>query len=138
MLHLSQELREEIQFAANAAFPDECCGLIEGFSTADTWHAVAVHRARNLAENPAVRFLVDPQLHFELLRRLRGTERRIIGCFHSHPNGLSAPSENDRAMAIEPNFVWLIAAGTSAEQFSLNAFVFDERSRDFVPLDLSP
>ena len=138
MLHLSQDLRNEIVNAASAAFPRECCGLIEGYSEADAWHAVAVHRARNLAENPTNHFLVDPQVHFELLRSLRGSDRRIIGCFHSHPNGLRTPSNNDRAMAIEPNFVWLIASGKKADAFALSAFVFVESKSDFRPLELCP
>ena len=136
MLHLSQDLRDEILDAASAAFPYECCGLIEGFFQADIWRAVAVHHARNLAENPKKHFLLDPQAHFELLRSLRGSERRIIGCFHSHPNGLSVPSDNDRAMAIEPNFVWLSASGEKADAFVLSAYVFDERIGDFCPIDL--
>jgi proteasome lid subunit RPN8/RPN11 len=138
MLHLSQDLRDEILNAASAAFPVECCGLIEGVFTTDTWQALAVHRTKNLAEDPANHFLVDPQAHFELLRSLRGSERRIIGCYHSHPNGLSVPSANDRAKAIEPNFVWLIAAGEHAQAFALSAYVFDERAGDFISLDLYP
>ena len=138
MLHLSQNLRDEILDAASAAFPMECCGLIEGVCKTDTWHAFAVHRAKNLAEDPTNHFLVDPQVHFELLRSLRGSDRRIIGCFHSHPNGLSVPSANDRAKAIEPNFVWLIASGKKADAFGLSAYVFDTRDGDFVPLILFP
>ena len=138
MLHISTDLRNEILNAANAAYPLECCGLIEGFCKADAWHAVAVHRAQNLAVDPSNHFLIDPQVHFDLLRSLRGSERRIIGCFHSHPNGPATPSDRDRAMAIEENFLWLIAGDKQAEQPSLNAFVFDKQSRSFLPLDLSP
>ena len=138
MLHLSQDLRDEILDAASAAFPMECCGLIEGVCTKGTWHALAVHKAKNLAEDSANHFLVDPQLHFELLRSLRGSERRIIGCFHSHPNGLSAPSSDDRATAIEPNFVWLIAFGEKADAFGLSAYVFDNAAGEFVSLNLCP
>jgi proteasome lid subunit RPN8/RPN11 len=136
MLHLSQTLRDEILDAAGAAFPMECCGLIEGVCTTDMWRAIAVHRTRNLADDPTHYFLVDPQAHFELLRSLRGSERRIIGCFHSHPNGLSVPSANDRAKAIEPDFVWLIVFGEKAGSFGLNAYVFDKRAGDFVALRL--
>jgi len=138
MLQIAQELRDEILDAASAAFPNECCGLIEGFAKAGAWHAVAVHPARNLADNPANRFLIDPQVHFDLLRRLRGSERGIIGCFHSHPKGPPSPSDNDREMAIERNFVWLIASGEKANAFVLRAFVFHEQGDDFSPLDLHP
>lgn len=136
VLHLSQDLRDEIIDAARAAFPLECCGLIEGVYTTGAWHALAIHNARNLAEDPANHFLVDPQTHFELLRNLRGSERRIIGCFHSHPNGRAAPSAADRSEAIEHDFVWLIASGEKADAFDLNAYVFANITDGFVPLTL--
>lgn len=138
MLHLSNDLRDEILEAADSAFPHECCGMIEGASADLTWRAHAIHRARNVAEDAANHFLIDPQLQFDLLRKLRGSERRIIGCFHSHPNGLTAPSADDRAKAIEPNFLWLIAAGVKPGGFALNAYVFAEDAGHFVPLNLCP
>ncbi len=134
VLHLSQDFRDEIIDAARATFPLECCGLIEGLCTADAWHVLAIHNARNLAEDPASHFLVDPQSHFELLRSLRGSERRIIGCFHSHPNGRAAPSASDRSQAIEDDFVWLIASGEKVDAFELNAYVFANITDGFVPL----
>ena len=97
---------------------------------------LAIHNARNLAEDPASHFLVDPQSHFELLRSLRGSERRIIGCFHSHPNGRAAPSASDRSQAIEDDFVWLIASGEKVDAFELNAYVFANITDGFVPLIL--
>jgi len=131
-----QSLRDQIISAASAAFPLECCGLIDGVATGDAWHAHAIHQAKNLAKDPADHFLVDPQTHFELLRGLRGSERRIIGCFHSHPNGLATPSADDRAKAIEQDFVWLIASGAKMGTFDLHAYVFAEAAGGFVPLEL--
>jgi proteasome lid subunit RPN8/RPN11 len=137
-LHLPQKLRDEIIEAARLAFPLECCGLIEGASEGGAWQVHAVHAAKNLAEDPASNFLIDPQTHFDLLRRLRGSDRRIIGCFHSHPNGRPEPSSNDCSNAIENDFVWLIASGDSVESFRLAAFVFSEKGGNFVELDLRP
>ena len=135
-LHLAQNLRDQVIGAANAAFPLECCGLIEGVATRGAWHVHAIHPAKNLAKDPADHFLVDPQTHFELLRGLRGSERCIIGCFHSHPNGLAMPSADDRANAIEQDFVWLIASGKELGAFDLFVHVFDEAAGGFVPLEL--
>lgn len=123
-LHLGEDLSGEILAAAREAFPLECCGLLEGVEAADGWRVLAVHRAPNLAEDSARHFLIDPQTQFDLLRRLRGSGRRIVGCFHSHPNGHASPSETDKAAAVETDFVWIVAAGKSHGEFSLNAFVF--------------
>lgn len=95
------------------------------------WQALAVHETANLAESPARRFLVDPQAQFDLMRKLRGGERRILGCFHSHPDGSAEPSATDRADAYEANFLYLIAAGAPEIGFELKAYVFDADSLAF-------
>ena len=128
---LADTLYEQLTAEARAAFPMECCGLIEGTATPEGWRATALHGSRNLAADPAQNFLIDPQVHFDLLRRLRGTERAIIGCYHSHPGGRAEPSERDRDEAIDNGFVWLIAGESKP-----NAYVFDAGARDFVPLRL--
>jgi proteasome lid subunit RPN8/RPN11 len=133
-LQLNTDLRKKILSAAKESCPSECCGLLEGIETEDGWGVLAVHPARNLADNPARHFLIDPQTHFEVLRSLRGTERRIIGCFHSHPNGLAAPSAKDREEAIESGFIWIVAAGDGQEDFTLKAYLFT--GAEFAPVPL--
>jgi proteasome lid subunit RPN8/RPN11 len=132
-LILPTALCEHLASEARAAFPNECCGLIEGVATSEGWRAMALHGSKNLAAYPARRFLIDPQVHFELLRTLRGTDRAIIGCYHSHPDGRVEPSARDRDEAMDGGFVWLIIAGNA-----LGAYVFDTATRDFAPLTLGP
>jgi len=130
-LHLSDELAAQMLGAAARAFPLECCGLIEGIRTQGGWRVTALHEAANVAEDPARRFLIDPQKQFDLmraLRTLRASETRIIGCFHSHPAGPPEPSATDRAQALEDDFLWLIAGGSEESGFTLQAYVFTEES----------
>jgi proteasome lid subunit RPN8/RPN11 len=126
---LPDALHEQLIAEARAAFPIECCGLIEGTATPEGWCATALHGSKNLAADPAQNFLIDPQVHFDLLRRLRGTDRAIVGCYHSHPGGPSEPSERDRAEAMDNGFVWLIAG-----EGEVNAYLFGAGARDFAPL----
>lgn len=121
--------------AAARAYPNECCGLIEGETTAEGWRACALHEAANLAENPRRRFLIDPRMQFDLMRKLRGGERRILGCFHSHPDGEAEPSATDAREAMESGFLYLIAAGAPDAGFTLAAYVFDA-AKGFTPVAL--
>jgi proteasome lid subunit RPN8/RPN11 len=123
VLHLPDELAARVLQAASRAYPNECCGLIEGTDTAGGWRALAIHEATNIADDKARRFLIDPQVQFDLMRRLRESDARIIGCFHSHPDGNPAPSAADRAEAYEDGFLYLIAGG-SPDVFTLNAYLF--------------
>jgi proteasome lid subunit RPN8/RPN11 len=115
-------LRAEIEDAARAASPRECCGLIEGRLDGDAIHAVALHPARNLSPD-ADRFEIDPADHFRALRAARANGHVIVGCYHSHPNGKAQPSARDFAGALEENFIWLIC-GVTAEYAQTEAFLF--------------
>jgi proteasome lid subunit RPN8/RPN11 len=130
-LHLCDALAASVLAAAARAYPAECCGLIEGIETQAGWQAFAVHEAKNVAGDPTRQFLIDPQSQFDLMRRLRGTERRLIGCFHSHPGGKPEPSATDRAQAYEADFLYLIAGGDPTAGFTLKAYVFDEVTKAF-------
>ena len=107
-LPLQAQLREE----ALRAWPHECCGLVEGIVEGLRARVTALHAMRNIAAEPN-RFDIDPAQQFALLHELRGTQRGIIGCYHSHPNGRAEPSESDRASAAEQGFLWLICAVTA-------------------------
>lgn len=133
-LVLPDALRTQFAAEARAAFPRECCGLIEGVREGDAARALKLHPARNLASEPD-RFEIDPAAQFALLRALRGTERAVIGCYHSHPNGKAEPSPRDREGAGEEGFVWLIVALAAADASpSLAAFA----GSDFRALSLRP
>jgi len=110
-----------IQNKAESAIPGECCGLLIG--RADKAAKVdQVVPAENQASDPH-RFLIDPQLQFDWMKKLRGTERGIIGHYHSHPNGEPKPSARDEEMANEDGLVWLIVAVIEGAAMDPRAFV---------------
>jgi proteasome lid subunit RPN8/RPN11 len=121
-LVLSEASRKTIEKQARAAFPRECCGLLEGTWRDHTAAVTAVHATRNLAED-ADRFEIDPAEHIRLLRAARDSGRAVVGCYHSHPNGAPEPSEHDRENGSDEDFVWLVAA-IKDNHCELAAFVF--------------
>ena len=122
-LRLSKTIRAQLIAEARAAFPRECCGLIEGLRDGDTIRVTALHPTANLAPEPEAGFEIDASVHLRLLRTLRGTGREVVGCYHSHPNGKVVPSGRDRACDVAEGFVWIIAALAGAEApVALSAF----------------
>jgi desampylase len=119
---LAPPLRAQIEREARAAFPRECCGLIEGARDNAIIRVSALHPARNLSER-ADRFEIDPADHFRALHAARANGCKIVGCYHSHPNGIAAPSEQDRTSALDENFVWLVC-GIDAERAEISAWLF--------------
>ncbi|MDE2181566.1 MAG: M67 family metallopeptidase [Alphaproteobacteria bacterium] len=122
ILILAQDLRTRIEAEARTAYPNECCGLLEGMRDGGTIRALAMHPSANLAPDPATGFELDPVLHLRLLRCLRGTGREVVGCYHSHPNGRPLPSARDRAGGGEEGFVWVIAAFGADSAATIGAF----------------
>ncbi len=71
----------------------------------------------NVAANPADSFEIDPAALFATLRVERANGPRLIGHYHSHPNGSPVPSERDAVMANQPGRLWLIVAAGSARMW---------------------
>jgi proteasome lid subunit RPN8/RPN11 len=119
-LILPADLRAQFAAEARAAFPHECCGLIEGVYEGGSARALALRPTANFSEHPDS-FEIDPTAHLRLMREARAAGREIVGCYHSHPNGLPVPSGRDRERDGMEDFVWLIAALACADappQFS--------------------
>jgi len=103
---ISREILETVLSLA-AATPDrEICGLL--FGSPDR-----IGRAEpvaNVADRPQDTFEIDPRALFAALRAERAGGERMIGHYHSHPNGSAEPSSRDLAAA-EPGRLWLILGG---------------------------
>ena len=96
--------------ARAAADPDrEVCGLLFGTPA----RIVAAAPAANVASAPHDSFEIDPRALIAALRAERAGGARLVGHYHSHPNGLAEPSARDLAAA-EPGRLWLICAGRGA------------------------
>ncbi|MCR4378238.1 MAG: M67 family metallopeptidase [Rhodospirillales bacterium] len=115
MIHISPTHLDQINTLAQRAYPGECCGLLVGRTEPDG--SITVTRivpSANVADPPGNdRFEVSPKVRFDLMRQLNGTEKTIVGHYHSHPDQAAEPSATDLSMAFEPDLIWLITAVTS-------------------------
>ena len=112
---------------AQAALPDECCGLLIG----TTVRIDAARASRNLERSPT-RFLIDPRDHFAALREARASGRRVVGVYHSHPSTSSTPSQSDVAEASYAEYLYVIvslrAARADVRMYRLEGPAFREES----------
>jgi proteasome lid subunit RPN8/RPN11 len=104
-LQIRDAVWESLVAHARDEAPNECCGLLVG-SAESIDDSV---RTRNLEASPT-RFRVDPAEHIALNRRLRSTNQRVIGAYHSHPGSPASPSPSDNAEAFYPEFIYLIVS----------------------------
>jgi len=131
MIHFTPSQLQEVRDHAERAYPDECCGLLVGAVDADDVVTVTrITPSPNVridagGEGGEDRFEIDPQIRFDLMRALQGSDENIVGHYHSHPDHPAEPSIHDLDMAFEPELVWLIVAvnqgqSTDARTWRLN------------------
>lgn len=136
MLRLTAAQAAQLAALAGAAWPREACALLVGN---EDLRVTEIVPAQNLATTPEREFELDPAVHVAVMRRLResGGTNRLIGHWHSHPNGRAVPSAQDAAMIYDRALVWLISAVQDGRAGAPQAFRPDASGQGFAPLPLT-
>ena len=97
MIRLKSADIEEIKQIAQKTYPHECCGMMVGSVENGVKTVTQIIPAENQrTDSPANRYLITPDLLNELEKKLKGTDRAIVGFFHSHPDVPARPSTYDQ------------------------------------------
>lgn len=92
--------------AGAEVMPEEACGILFG----DGDRITSLCKTRNVHPSPQTHFEIDPQALIDAHRSARAGGPKVMGYFHSHPNGDPAPSQTDQAMSARDGSIWVIAA----------------------------
>lgn len=103
---ISRRQKQQLLDWAKEAGANECCGLI--FCSGDD---IFLQHTANVSPDPSSYFEIDPAALIAAEKAARAGSAGIAGYFHSHPNGLAEPSDEDAAMAAADGRTWLIIAG---------------------------
>src|SRR5687767_14786773 len=104
-LELSESFARQIEREAQAAYPDECCGILFGRDIRSDRGVRRIVGRIELVSNEFEqaerrrRFLITPDV---MMRAQVEADRRgeeILGFYHSHPDAPAKPSEFDREHA---------------------------------------
>jgi proteasome lid subunit RPN8/RPN11 len=119
---LPEQIRQAILTHADNCAPNECCGLLardgEGRIT-------FVYPLTNADPSP-VTYTIDPDEHFHALRHAESRGWEITGVFHSHPAGTATPSMIDVQSALEPRWMYVIAARDEMRGFRISEGLVEE------------
>ena len=148
MISIPGDFLRQVEVAAEAAYPRECCGLFAGIQNGDG--TIAVTRMRtspNRADDKRPdRFEIDPKVRFDLMRDIGEFDRldrmddddrdtpyeRVVGHYHSHPDHPATPSRFDLEMAFEPDLFWLIVAVEKGRATATTIHRLDQSHQKFV------
>lgn len=92
--------------SAARAHPAEACGLLLGYGKV----IVEARSCANVAADPLRHFEIDPAALISAHRNARNGGPKVLGYFHSHPNGLAQPSPTDQRRAARDGLIWVIIA----------------------------
>ena len=102
-LAIDQADLAHIRAHGEAAYPEECCGVLIGREAGANGQAATVERVI-AADNERVdsrhnRYVISPRSLLQAQRDARASGLDIVGYYHSHPDHPARPSEFDREHA---------------------------------------
>lgn len=80
---------------AESTYPTECCGLLIGLDAEERRVVEARPCVNASSENSGLRYKIDPFVLMETERELAGSEKVVLGIYHSHPDYPASPSRID-------------------------------------------
>ena len=90
-----------------------------------------------LSATPEKAFEIDPVLIIHHQKECRKGPLKIIGHYHSHPNGQAEPSIHDHAQNYDKALIWVIVSVTKKGAQETNAFATHEPHDRLVPIPLN-
>jgi len=108
-LIVPEQIRAAMFAHSRFTYPDEACGLLAGDGSGKLR---MVYCLTNAQPSPSS-YTIEPREHFRALQHADANGWELVGAFHSHPHSAAFPSETDRRLAGEPDWVYFIVALTN-------------------------
>ena len=108
---------------ARDCYPEEACGLLAGYSDGRLIKAYAL---TNIAHSP-VNYVIDPSEHFGAMRDAESKGWELVGVFHSHTHSPAYPSSTDVALAVEPDWLYVLVGMERIDALSVRGFRIRDR-----------
>jgi proteasome lid subunit RPN8/RPN11 len=119
---LTKNLQQQISDAAKSSYPIEACGVLFGHIDNEKAIVQEVVETENSANDPTVRFYINPKLLYEALTSAEEQGLEFLGIFHSHPARPNPSSWDLKYMKLHQN-VWIIVPYLSkAKKPEMKAF----------------
>jgi proteasome lid subunit RPN8/RPN11 len=134
MLLLSFEPEKNIREDGEAAYPNECCGVLIGevdnAGVKTVKRTLTIDNARESGEQYH-RFLITPEDMLRAEQSARAAKLDVIGFYHSHPDHPSAPSGYDKDHAL-PFYSYVIVSVDKGKAQVLTSWELSNDRMDFV------
>jgi proteasome lid subunit RPN8/RPN11 len=134
MLLLSSEPEKNIREDGEAAYPNECCGVLIGevdnAGVKTVKRTLTIDNAREDGEQYH-RFLITPEDMLRAEQTARAAKLEVIGFYHSHPDHPSSPSGYDKDHTL-PFYSYVIVSVDKGKARVLTSWELTDDRTDFV------
>jgi [CysO sulfur-carrier protein]-S-L-cysteine hydrolase len=128
---ISEQLVDEIVAHAREEAPNECCGMLGGADGA----AATVYRSINAEASP-LRYSLDANDQFRIVREMEEGGEELVGIYHSHTASAAYPSQTDVNLAAYPDAVYVIISLQNAEAPEIRGFWIRDGEIEEIKLDV--
>jgi [CysO sulfur-carrier protein]-S-L-cysteine hydrolase len=104
-VRISRQIVDQLIAHAREEAPNECCGMIGGSDGS----AATVYRSINAEASP-LRYSLDANDQFRIMRELEENGEDLLAIYHSHTASGAYPSQTDVNLAAYPDTVYLIVS----------------------------
>jgi proteasome lid subunit RPN8/RPN11 len=133
-MKLTDELKSAIRGEGEAAYPNECCGVILGeIAGRGDCTAVRLSPVPNVRESGETwhRYEIAPADFLKAEREARGEGLDVVGIYHSHPDHPAVPSEFDLKTAL-PWYFYVIVSVENGRAAELTNWKLADDGNSFV------
>jgi proteasome lid subunit RPN8/RPN11 len=130
-MRIPRQLVDEIVDHAREDAPNECCGMIGGADGS----AASVYRSINAEASP-LRYSLDANDQFRIMREMEEKGEELVGIYHSHTASPAYPSQTDVNLAAYPDAVYVIASLVDAEEPDVRGFWIRDGEIEETQLDV--
>ena len=103
MITIKQDVYHDIIAHAWKDLPNEACGYLVGENNIIKQN----YRLTNVDKSPT-HFRFNPAEQFAVVKNVRKDGLEILANYHSHPETLARPSEEDIKLAFDPSILYFI------------------------------
>ncbi len=141
MPKIIQTILDQMIAHAKREAPDECCGILAGhvaFAGAEDI-VTEIYEITNLSSDDPriadlkipkdrkVRYMMNPDEQFQVMRNMRERNLAMLGIYHSHPHSEAYPSATDIRLAFYPNVFYLIISLVEDKPYVRAFFIADQK-----------
>jgi len=117
MIHLTRELAGKIIEHCERELPNEACGILAG----NRGEVKKIYEMTNTGKSP-IRFFMDAQEQFKVMKDMRNSNLEMIGIYHSHVASRAYPSAHDIEMAFYPDVSYVIVSLSDKDKPEIKSF----------------